>query len=230
MWGRVGGAEGALTWRASDLNRSLISVCKLQLLPGSLLSSVTLSFITHSRLVSVQSITPLFFSPLLRLLALPRISDSLLSCSFHPEIPAVTLMFQLPRNAEQLLSIMVHLTALVIRPVFSPHRQSQLTGAVSSLVLPNLCWIVRNFWWSLYNTPTTRMTLSRHHDSVPDVVLMINGHKLDPFPRPQMSDSDLSYQIRKGLTLNILMSSTLLAAIWCLMEDKRHQSRSLNEG
>lgn len=62
MWGRVGGAEGALTWRASDLNRSLISVCKLQLPPRSPLSSVTLSFITHSRLVSVQSITPFFSS------------------------------------------------------------------------------------------------------------------------------------------------------------------------
>lgn len=60
MRGRVGGAEGALTRRASDLNRSLISVCKLQRPPHSPLSYVTPFFINHSRLVSVQSITPFF--------------------------------------------------------------------------------------------------------------------------------------------------------------------------
>lgn len=134
MWGGLGGAEGALTWRASDLNRSLISVWKLLLPPRSPLSSVNLSFITHGRLVSVRSTTP-FFSPLCCVFYPPCISDSFLFCSSLPEIPAVSLMFQLPRNAEQLLSIMVHLAALVMRPVFFPiHHRSQLIDFAAFMV------------------------------------------------------------------------------------------------
>lgn len=134
----MGGTEGALTRRASDLNRSLISVCKLQLpSPSSLLCH---SFITHSRLVSVQSIT--YFFPLLHLLPLLHISDSLLFCSPLPENLAVSFMFQLPCIAEQLLSVMVHLTGLVLRPVFFPcpastesaNRSSQLIGSAAFML------------------------------------------------------------------------------------------------
>lgn len=85
MRGQVGGAEGALTRRASDLNRSLISVCKLQrrlahLSPLSLLFSL----LTADWCLFSPSLH--FFPPLCRVFyPHPCISDSSL-----PEIPAVS--------------------------------------------------------------------------------------------------------------------------------------------
>lgn len=56
---------------------------------------------------------------------------------------------------------------------------------------------------------------------------MINRHvcpKLAPFPQPQMSDGDRSYQVRKGLALTIPLSSALLVVSWFLPREARSEA------